>query len=111
MIKQQDFYNINITSKGSYFKYLKGNSAPPSSDTPKTLTVKTVSSDNRISRLTLLPPKTLSKDLDHVYFTFFKPTPSNIDVLKLCNDGTYSDENQIDFDMYLCVYLQNRDGL
>jgi len=85
----------------TYFKYLKANSVSPSSDTPKTLMVKTVSLDNRISRLTLLPSKILSKDLDHVHFIFFRPTPSNIDVFKLYNDGSYSDENQIDLDTYL----------
>jgi len=84
----------------TYFKYLKANSVPPSSNTPETLTIKSVSLDNRASRPLLLPPKTLSKDLDHVDFTFFRPTHSNIDVLDLYSDGTYSDENQIDLDIY-----------
>lgn len=85
----------------TYFKFLKANSVPPPANTSETLKTKTVSLDNRMSRPTLFPPKTLSKDLDHVHLTFFRPRlEAQFDAigLELYSDGT--DEDEINLDIY-----------
>ena len=87
----------------AYLKYLKANSVPPPSNTSDTMKSKTVSLDNRVSRPTLFPPKTLSKDLDHIHFTFFRShlsyleAPPSADYLQAYNDEMYE---EIDLDLY-----------
>ena len=88
----------------AYLKFLKANSVPPPSSMSDTMKVKTVSLDNRVSRPTLMLPKTLSKNLDHIHFTFFRShleIPSN-NAVDLDLD-VYNDENtyeEIDLDIY-----------
>ena len=87
----------------AYLKYLKANSVPPPSNTSDTMKSKTVSLDNRVSRPTLLPPKTLSKNLDHIHFTFFRShlsyleAPPSVDDLQTYNDDMYE---EINLDLY-----------
>ena len=63
---------------------------------------KTVSLDNRVSRPTFLPPKTLSKDLYHIHFTFFRSHLSYLKAPPSANDlQTYNDKmyEEIDLDL------------
>lgn len=111
----------------SYLKFLKANSVPPPSNTSETMQTKTVSLDNRVSRPTLLPPKTLSKDLDHVHLTFLRPNFNvNSDAMnfEIYNDGTYEEidldiyedmhsvsiKMETDFDEYVDMNFRRRDG-
>ena len=79
----------------AYLKYLKADSVPQAlpSNASDTMKSKTVSLDNRASRPTLLPPKTLSKNLDHIHFTFFRSHLSYLEAPPSGDDlQTYNDE-------------------
>ena len=113
----------------TYLKFLKANSVPPPSNMSDTMKVKTVSLDNRVSRPSLMLPKTLSKDLDHIHFTFFRSqleVPANGVDLDMYNDEMYEEINldiyehmhsvtvsptrEADFDEYVDMSFRGRSG-
>ena len=114
----------------TYLKFLKANSVPPPVNMSNTMKTKNTSLDHRVSRPTLLPPKTLSKDLDHIHFSFFQSHLSYFEVppdagdLPTYNDDTYAEidlniyedmhsvstRTNTDFDEYVDMSFRGRGG-